>query len=30
MRMSDDPTYELISSYLELPGIMAAVLVSDQ
>jgi predicted regulator of Ras-like GTPase activity (Roadblock/LC7/MglB family) len=28
--MSDDPIHELISSYLELPGIMAAVLVSDQ
>ena len=28
--MSDDPIYELISSYLELPGIVAAVLVSDQ
>ena len=28
--MSDDPIHELISSYLELPGIVAAVLVSDQ
>jgi predicted regulator of Ras-like GTPase activity (Roadblock/LC7/MglB family) len=28
--MSDDPIYELISSYLDLQGIVAAVLVSDQ
>jgi predicted regulator of Ras-like GTPase activity (Roadblock/LC7/MglB family) len=28
--LTDDPIYELISSYLDVPGILAAVLVSDQ